>query len=121
MSSNEAAAKAAAEAASTGKADAVMVPGSTSGAPDMGGATGATKMMGGGLILTPLPLEGGRRRSRKVSKKVLKMLKKMGPAKVAKLLKKKGGQEEMAEEPVMEGGRRRKTRRGGRRHSRKLY
>lgn len=121
MSSNEAAAKAAAEAASNGKADAVMVPGSE-GKPDMGSATGATKMSGGGLILTPLPLNGGKKgkKTRKVSKKVLKMLKKMGSAKVAKLLKKKGGQEETVEEEPMTAGRR-KTRRGGRRHSRKLY
>lgn len=100
-----------------------MVPGSE-GVPDMGAATGATKMMGGGLILTPFPLDGAGRKgkkTRKVSKKVLmKMLKKMGPAKVAKLLKKKGGQEDMGEEETpMMGGRKHRTRRGGRKHSRR--
>ncbi len=90
-------------------------------------AAGVAKMSGGGMILTPLPLEGGRkRRTRKVSRKVLKMLKKMGPAKVAKMLKKKGGQEDMMGEeepaPTMTAGRSRKTRRGGRKGSRRsLY
>lgn len=66
-------------------------------------------VQGGGAVLSPLPLSGGRRKTRRVSKKVLKMLKKMGPAKVAKMLK--GG-----EAAPIEGGRRRKSRKGSRRH-----
>lgn len=64
------------------------------------------KQEGGAVTLSPATV-GGRRRSRKVSKKVLRALKRMGPAKVTAMLK--GG-----EAPV--GGRRRKTRKGSRRH-----
>lgn len=86
-------------------------------------AAGVAKMKGGAVVLTPLPLGGGKRRSRKISKKVLKQLKKMGSAKVMKMLKKGGAEDEMmtAEAPAepTEGARRRKTRRGGRKHSRR--
>lgn len=105
------------------ESSAVVAP-TTEGKPDMGQAAGVAKMAGGGIVLTPMPLAGGKRRSRKVSKKVLKMLKKMGPTKVAKMLK-KGGQEEMVaapetpETPEVTGARRarkgRKTARKSRR------
>jgi hypothetical protein len=81
-------------------------------------------MAGGGLILSPLPLSGGRRGSRKtkkVPKKVLKLFKK-GSAKTLKKLM-KGGEEAEAVvtgetgESDMEGARRR--RRGSRKGSRK--
>lgn len=88
-------------------------------------AAGVAKMKGGAVVLTPLPLGGGKRRSRKISKKVLKQLKKMGSAKVAKMLKKGGAEDEMMTETPAEpteGARRRKTRRGGRKGSRRsLY
>jgi hypothetical protein len=71
---------------------------------------------GGGLVtLSPLPLSGGRRRghkSRKISKNMLKKMKKMTPKQIKKLLK--GGDEVMpAEEPASApvGARRRRTRR----------
>lgn len=96
---------------------AVVVP-TEEGKPQMDQATGVAKMKGGVLVMTPLPLGGGKRRSRKISKKVLKQLKKMGSAKVAKMLKKGGADQEIVE-PI--DGARRKTRRGGRKHSRKLY
>ena len=90
------------------ESSAVVVP-TTEGTPSMGEAAGVSKMKGGALVLTPLPLSGGRRKTRKISKKVLKMLKKMGPAKVAKLMK-KGGQMN-GEEPAPVGARRHRTRR----------
>ena len=74
------------------ESSAVVVP-TTEGKPDMGSAAGVAKMKGGALVLTPLPLTGGRRKTRKISKKVLKTLKKMGTKKVMKMLK-KGGQME---------------------------
>jgi D-tyrosyl-tRNA(Tyr) deacylase len=56
------------------------------GVPQPDQAASATKMAGGGLVLSPLPLGGGKRRkSRRVSKKVVAMMKKMGAAKIAKL------------------------------------
>ena len=84
-------------------------------------AAAVTKMAGGGLVLSPLPLSGGRKGSRKtkrLSKKVLKMFKKGSAKKLAKLMK--GG--EVAEEVMAsegesaptEGARRR--RRGGKTH-----
>ena len=92
-------------------------------------AAGVAKMKGGAILLTPLPLSGGKKggkKTRKISKKVLKQLKKMGSAKVAKMLKKGGAEDEMMapETPAepTEGARRRKTRRGGRKGSRRsLY
>lgn len=67
----------------------------------------------GGAILSPLPLSGGRRRkTRRMSKKAVKMLKKMTPKQIKKMLK--GGEEPVgAPEAEMEGARRR-SRKGGR-------
>ncbi len=90
------------------ESSAVVVP-TTEGTPDMSQAAGVTKMKGGALVLTPLPLSGGRRKTRKISKKVLKTLKKMGTKKVLKMLK-KGGQMEVTEEPAPVGARRRSSR-----------
>ncbi len=95
----------------------VVVPPGPDGKPAGSAAVGATPMMGGGLMLSPLPLgglAGGRRKSRRLSKKALKMLKKMTP-KQLKALVKKGGVEEGTETPPPpppEGGRKRRTRRG---------
>ena len=99
------------------ESSAVVVP-TTEGKPDMGSAAGVAKMSGGGLVLTPLPLSGGRRtrKSRKISKKVLKQLKKMGTKKVMKMLK-KGGQMEgemTSSEPAPSTGARRRSRRSRR-------
>ena len=104
------------------KSSAVVMP-TEGGAPVPGDAAAVTKMAGGGLMLSPLPLNGGKRKTKRLSKKVLKMFKKGSAKKLSKLLK--GGQE--AEEEVVaaetaapaEGARRRKTRRGGRKGSRK--
>jgi alpha/beta superfamily hydrolase len=94
------------------ESSAVVVP-TTEGTPDMGQAAGVTKMKGGALVLTPLPLSGGRRKTRKISKKVLRTLKKMGTKKVMKMLR-KGGQSEgemVTEEPAptTTGARRRRS------------
>jgi hypothetical protein len=111
------------------KSSAVVIPASESGAPMPGQAAAVTGMSGGGLVLSPLPLSGGRKRkTKRLSKKVLKMFKKGSAKKLSKLLK--GGQngtEEVVtgETPAtpVEGARRRrrggKTRRGSRksRHS----
>ena len=64
----------------------VVVP-TKGGEVQPGDAAAATKMSGGGLVLSPLPLNGGKRKSRKVSKKVLKMLKKMSRKQLKKLMK----------------------------------
>jgi hypothetical protein len=93
------------------ESSAVVVP-TTEGTPDMGQAAGVAKMKGGAIVLTPMPLNGGRRKTRKISKKVLKALKKMGTKKVMKMLK-KGGQmngEMTSEEPPMGARRRRSSR-----------
>ena len=99
---------------------AVVVPGGSNGTPDMASAAAVTKQQGGGVTYTPLPLGGGKRKSRRLSKKVLKMLKKMGPAKVAKMVK-KGGVEEGEGTPStgMEGARRRRSGKKTRRYSRR--
>jgi hypothetical protein len=106
---------------STPQASAVVAPTTEGGKMDMANAAAVTKMSGGGVVLTPLPLVGGRR-SRKISKKVLKQLKKMGSRKVMKMLKKGGAEEMMTAEPAAPteetGGRRRKSRKT-RRASRK--
>ncbi len=106
---------------STPQASAVGAPTTQGGQMDMANAAGVTKMSGGGYMLTPLPLAGGRRR-RGVSKKVLKQLKKMGSRKVMKMLKKGGAEEMVAPEASSTeetGGRRRKSGRKTRRASRK--
>lgn len=108
------------------KSSAVVVP-TENGTPKPGDAAAVTKMAGGGLVLSPLPLNGGRRKTKRLSKKVLRMFKKGSAKKLSKLLK--GGQ--AAEKVVAtegetapaEGARRKrrgtKTRRGSRksRHS----
>lgn len=103
------------------KSSAVVVP-TEGGAAMPEQAAAVTKMAGGGLVLSPLPLSGGRKRkTKRISKKVLKMFKKGSATKLAKLLK--GGQEaeEMVAAPEgaaapVEGARRKrkggKTRRG---------
>lgn len=75
-----------------------------------------TPMAGGALALSPLPLSGGRRRSRKLSKKALKALKKMGGQKVEEAVVAANEPAPMAA-PVSEGARRR-TRKGGRKSRR---
>lgn len=97
-----------------------------------GDAAKATPVKGGGLVLSPLPLSGGRksrkgaRRSRKISKKALKAIKKIGGEEVVEAVEKAmGGAEEPAVEEVavateaVEGARRRKSKKAGRRHSKK--
>ena len=99
-----------------GQGAGVVVPAAAKGAGDM--AAVVQNGQAGGVI-SPLPITvGGKRRSRKLSKKVLKMLKKMGPSKVAKLVKKGGNVPEgsTGSTGTVTGGRRRKTRRHSRRH-----
>ena len=90
---------------------AVVVP--TKGGELVPGAAASATPMKGGMMLSPLPLAGGRRRkSKKLSKKVLKMLKKMTPKQLKKAMK--GGEGEEATEAAPEAapvGARRKTRR----------
>lgn len=107
------------------------------------GAAKATPVKGGGLILSPLPLTGGRRRaskkggrkSRKISKKALKAIKKIGGEEVVEAVEKAMGgadedpqvvkaEEEIADEAVemeepTEGARRRKSKKAGRKGGRK--
>jgi hypothetical protein len=67
------------------------------------------KKMGGAVALSPADVKGGRRRSRKISKKMMAKLKKMTPKQLKKLAK--GGVMEVKSE---EGGRRhRRTHRRG--------
>ena len=64
------------------------------GVPQPADAAAVTEMKGGALLLSPLPLKGGRkgsRKTKKVPKKVLKMFKK-GSAKTLRRLM-KGGEE----------------------------
>ncbi len=106
---------------STAKSSAVVVP-TQEGKPQMDQAASVTKMTGGGIVLTPLPLSGGRRKTRKISKKVLKQLKKMGASKVAKMLKKGGAEEEMViPETGAEGGRRHKSRKASKKSRRGFF
>lgn len=94
-----------------------LTPADVSGVvvPKDGGAAdaAAVKPMTGGAAIVPMPLAGGRKKrgTRRLSKKVLKMLKKMPKAKLAKMMK--GAGEEMAEESV--GGKKGKTARRTRR------
>ena len=112
------------------KSSAVVMP-TEGGAAMPEQAAAVTKMAGGGLVLSPLPLSGGRKRkTKRLSKKVLKMFRKGSAKKLQKLLK--GGQE--AEEVVAtegespaaptEGARRRgsrKTKRGSRKSRRHAF
>lgn len=96
---------------------AVAVPSSGSTSD----AVAATPIKGGAL-LSPLPLAGGRRRkTRRMSKKAMKMLKKMTPKQIKKMLK--GGEEPapVAEEAEMEGARRRRSRKASRRSRRGMF
>ena len=79
-------------------------------------AAAVTKMAGGGLILSPLPLGGGKRRkTRRISKKVLRMFKKGSKAKLMKLMKGGvDGEDVVTGEQAPEVGARRKSRRGSR-------
>ena len=74
----------------------VVVP-AKGGEVQPGSAALATGMKGGGLVLTPLPLSGGRkgRKTRRISKKVIKMLKNMPKKALKKLMK--GGEGETVE------------------------
>ncbi len=63
------------------------------------GDAAAVKPMKGGAVLSPLPLSGGRRKTKRLSKKVLRMLKGMSKKKLAKLMK--GGVDENGEEDPM--------------------
>jgi hypothetical protein len=88
---------------------AVVVPNSTNGAASQ--AAAVTPVQGGGAVITPLPLNGGRRhRSKKLSKKVLNMFKKGSRGKLMKMMK--GGSAALS--PAQAGGRR--TRRHSRKH-----
>lgn len=112
------------------KSSAVVMP-MKGGAPQVADAAAVTEMKGGALVLSPLPLSGGRRKgsrkTKKVPKKVLKLFKK-GSAKTLKKLM-KGGQEAeevVATEPesAPETGAARKTRKGkkgSRKHRGFLY
>lgn len=84
--------------------------------PTSGSATDAVAAtpMKGGALLSPLPLTGGRRgrKTRRMSKKAMKMLKKMTPKQLKKMLK--GGEEPAAVEATEMEGARRRSRKGGR-------
>ena len=83
---------------------AVVVPNSQGGSADQAAAVTPMK---GGMVLSPLPLSGGgRRKTKKLSKKVLNMFKKGSRSKLMKLMK--GGS---AISPAAYGGSRRKSRR----------
>ena len=107
-----------------------------------GDAAKATPIKGGGLMLSPLPLSGGRRRSkkggrksRKISKKALKAIKKIGGEEVVEAVEAAmGGAEPVVAEEVavgteaVEGARRRRGgkskkagKKGGRKSRKSLY
>ena len=86
--------------------NAVVVPTGEKGSADN---AAAVTQMKGGAVITPLPLSGGRR-TKKLSKKVLKMFKKGSRGKLMKMMK--GGSAALS--PAQAGGRR--TRRGTRKH-----
>jgi hypothetical protein len=87
---------------------AVVVP--TKGSEAQPGSAVAATPMKGGMMLSPMPLGGGKRKTRKITKKMLRVLKK-NPKIMKKLASMKGGEDEGA--PV-EGGKK-KTRRTKRR------
>lgn len=97
------------------QSSAVVVP-TSNGEAKPAEAAAVTKMSGGGLLLSPLPLNEGRRKTRRLSKKAIKMLKKMSKAKLAKLMK--GGVGEGFESTETEGAARktRKGKKGSRKH-----
>ncbi len=75
--------------------------GATAAVVTKGGGAATVKPMAGGAAIVPLPLTGGKKRkgTRRLSKKVLKMLKAMPKKKLAKLMK--GGVDENGEEDPM--------------------
>ena len=97
---------------------AVVVPTTSSGTPQPGGATAVTPMKGGSILLSPLPLGGGKRKTKKVPKKILKLFKKGSAKKLRKMMK--GGEDAMeevaADGETMDAGRRRRHSRKTRRH-----
>jgi len=108
------------------KSSAVVVP-TSGGEAKPAEAAAVTKMAGGGLILSPLPLSGGKkkgsRKTKRLSKKVLRMFKKGSRGKLMKLMK---GGEEAEEVVAMEGesetgaGRKRRgSRKGGKKTARR--
>ncbi len=99
------------------KSSAIVMP-TKGGEAQPDEAAAVTKMAGGGLVLSPLPLSGGRRhrKTKRLSKKVLKMFKKGSAKRLQKLLKGGQGAEDLVvDEPATEGAARR--RRGTRRAS----
>ena len=71
--------------------------------------------MKGGMVLSPLPLGGGKRRkTKRLSKKALKALKKMTPKQLKKLMKGGEGEEMMAEPEAASEGAARRKRKGSR-------
>ena len=86
---------------------AVVVPNSQNGSAN---EAAAVTPMKGGMVLSPLPLSGGRRKTKKLSKKVLNMFKKGSRGKLMKMMK---GGNTMTTDDIT--GARRKTR-GRRRH-----
>jgi hypothetical protein len=106
------------------KSSAVVMP-TKGGAPQPADATAVTEMKGGALVLSPLPLSGGRRRgsrkTKKVPKKVLRLFRK-GSAKTLRRLMKGGEEAEevvASEESVPETTGASRKRRGSRKGSRK--
>jgi hypothetical protein len=93
-----------------------MTPSAPTVVAPSGAAATATPLKGGAIALSPLPLSGGRRRSRKLSKKAkkaLRTLKKMGGDEIEEAVAPAvAGADEMV--PAVEGARRRKSRRGTR-------
>lgn len=84
------------------------------------GEAAAVKPMKGGAAIVPLPLTGGKKRkgTRRLSKKVLKMLKAMPKKKLAKMMKGAGEGDDEEETVAAMGGKKkgktaRKSRRSG--------
>lgn len=105
------------------KSSAVVMP-MKGGAPQPADAAAVTEMKGGALVLSPLPLKGGRkgkgsRKTKKVPKKVLRLFRK-GSAKTLRRLMKGGEEaEEVVATPETESettGAARRRRKGSRKH-----
>jgi len=100
---------------------AVVVPTDSKGSLQPAQAAAVTGMKGGAVAVTAMPLTGGKRKTKKVPKKILKLFKKGSAKKLRKMMK--GGEaamEEVAADSAAEegAGRRRKTRRGSRKSRR---
>jgi hypothetical protein len=96
----------------------MSVEGATAAVVSKDGDAAAVKPMKGGAAIVPLPLTGGKKRrgTRRLSKKVLKMLKAMPKKKLAKMMRGAGeGEEEMEAAPAMGGKKKGKTARKSRR------